>query len=56
MCLNSKIANVWSQIKQINVIFTHLKLCLATATHSFKWVNMYLFNNVAILKVIGLTQ
>ena len=30
----SRFANVHYQIKQIWVIFTHLELCLATATHS----------------------
>ena len=31
-------ANVWSQIKQIWVIFSHLKLGVAVAGHNFKWV------------------
>ena len=29
-----------SKIKQIEVIFTNLKLCLATATHNFKCVKI----------------
>ena len=29
-------------------IFTHLKLCLATATHNFKWVKItHVFNLIA---------
>ena len=31
-------ANVCSQIKQICVIFIHLKLWIAVAIHNFKWV------------------
>ena len=32
----------------IILIFNHLKLCLATATHNFKWVKilLYLFKNI----------
>ena len=30
----------WSQIKQISVIFTHLKLWVAVARHNFKWVKI----------------
>ena len=29
---------IWSQIKQIWVIFTHLKLWVAVASHNVKWV------------------
>ena len=29
-----------SQIKQISVIFTHLKLWVAVARHNFKWVKI----------------
>ena len=29
-----------SQIEQVWVIFTHLKLWVAVATHNFKWVKM----------------
>ena len=27
-------------LHELTYIFTHLKLCLATATHNFKWVKM----------------
>ena len=37
------------QIKRIWVISTHLKLCVATATHNFKWVKIYVLN-VALYK------
>ena len=37
-CLNTKIANVWSQIKPILVIFNHLKLWVAAARHNLNWV------------------
>ena len=30
----------WAQIKQICVIFTHLKLWVAIARHNFKWVKI----------------
>ena len=36
----SRFANVWSQIKQIQVIFTDLKLWVAVARHNFKWLKM----------------
>ena len=41
----SKLNNLyhsWTVISQISKIFiyTHLKLCVATATHNFKWVEM----------------
>ena len=32
----SRFANVWSQIKQIWVIFTHLNLFVVVARHRFK--------------------
>ena len=35
-----RFANAWSEIKQIWVIFTHLKLWIATAIHNFKWVKI----------------
>ena len=31
-----------AQIKQIWVIFSHLKLCVAVARHDFRWVEIYL--------------
>ena len=39
----SRFANVWSQMKQIGVIFTHLKLCVAITRHDFKWVKKKYF-------------
>ena len=37
MCVyTSKLANFWSQIKQICIIFTYLKLWVAVARHNFK--------------------
>ena len=33
-------ANVWFQIKQIWVIFTHLKLWVAVARNHFKWMKI----------------
>ena len=36
--LNIKICEVWCQIKQILVIFNHLKL----RVHNFNWVKMYI--------------
>ena len=36
-CFNSK---VWAQIKQIELIFTHLKLWVAVARHNLKWVKI----------------
>ena len=45
MCVRTLIfANVWPQIKQIWVIFTHLKLLIAAARHNFKWVKIKLFD------------
>ena len=41
-CLNINIGHVWHQIKQIWVIFTHLKLWVAVARHKFKWVTIYI--------------
>ena len=29
---------IWQYTCSFTVIFTHLKLCVATATHNFKWV------------------
>ena len=40
-CVQTSIsANVWSEIKQIGVIFTHLKLLVAVARHNFKGVEI----------------
>ena len=36
----SRFSNVWSQIKQIRVISTHLKLWVAVERHNFKWVKI----------------
>ena len=36
----SRFANVWSQLEQIWVIFTHLKLWIAVARHNFKRVKI----------------
>ena len=33
-------SNAWSQIEQIQVIFTHLKLWVTEARHNFKWVKI----------------
>ena len=33
-------------------VFTHLKLCLATATHHFKWVKNYFISQISI-KIYG---
>ena len=38
MCLNNKICYFLSQVEQIWVIFTHLKLWVAEARHNFKRV------------------
>ena len=40
--LGTVILNVLTLIllRQCILIFTHLKLCLATATHNFKWVKI----------------
>ena len=38
--ITSTFLNVLSQIKQISVIFTHLKLWIAIARHNFKWVKI----------------
>ena len=35
---------VGTQIKQIWIIFTHLKLWVAVARHNFKWVKIKQFN------------
>ena len=35
----SRLANVWSQIKQISVIFTHLKLLFTAVRHNFELLN-----------------
>ena len=39
----------YQPLNNIVYIFNHLKLCLATATHNFKWVKMtdeyYLYNS-----------
>ena len=34
-----RIANVWSQIKQI-VIFNHMRLWIALTRHNLKWVEI----------------
>ena len=36
----ARFANIWSQIKQISVIFSYLKLLVAVATHNFKWMEI----------------
>ena len=36
----SRFANVLCQIKQISVIFSHLKLWVAVARHNFKWLKI----------------
>ena len=41
MSVEARFENVWFQIKQLRIIFTHLKLWVAVATHNFKWVKMY---------------
>ena len=33
-------AIVWSQIRQLQLIFTHLKLWVAVAKHNFTWVHI----------------
>ena len=38
--VRKKSCSVWSQIKQISLIFTHLKLWVAVARHNFKWVKI----------------
>ena len=48
MCV-LRLVNTWSQIKQKGVIFTHLKLWVAVASHNFKWVNHIL---IALLNVV----
>ena len=35
--------NINPHAKVIYLIFTHLKLCLATATHNFKWLKIICF-------------
>ena len=41
MCVDtSSFAHVWSQIKQMSVIFTHLKLWVAPATRNVKCVKI----------------
>ena len=37
-----KFVNVWCQIKQILLIFTHMKLWVAIARHNFMWVKMFI--------------
>ena len=44
----SQFANVWSQIKQIRVIFTQLKLWVAVARHNFSKLTKVLLVNVAL--------
>ena len=39
MRLDIKI-NVWSQVKQKCVFFTHLKLWVSVARHNLKWVKI----------------
>ena len=34
-------ANIWSHVKQMSVIFTHLKLWVAVARHNFKCVKYH---------------
>ena len=42
LCVQTSIfVNCWSQIKQICVIFTHLRLWIAVAKHNLKWVIKY---------------
>ena len=41
--IHTRFANVWSQMKQTWLIFTHLKLWVAVARHNLKWVN-FCFN------------
>ena len=38
-----KLAYILIKIAEIYVIFTHLKLWVAAATHNLKWVNIYFF-------------
>ena len=37
---NNKITTLMKALNWINWISTHLKLCLTTATHNFKWVKI----------------
>ena len=37
---SSRFANVWSHIKKIGVIFTHMKLWVAVARHNFMWAKI----------------
>ena len=42
LCVQTSIfANCWFQIKQICVIFTHLRLWIAVARHNLKWVKIF---------------
>ena len=51
----SRFANTWFQIKQMGVIFTHLKLGVAVARHFFKWVkiSIILFSVDTLLYYLG---
>ena len=41
MCVEtSRFANICAQIKQIFVIFNHIKLWVEIARHSFKWLRL----------------
>ena len=42
--LGSNLWQPWLTLRALSYsiyIFGHLKLCLATATHNFKWLKMY---------------
>ena len=44
-CISLTLKHVKAQLSEIK-IFTHLKFCLATATHNFKWVKI---TNICII-------
>ena len=50
-CLNIRIFNDLTQIKQIMNNFTHLKLWIAVARHNFKWVEFF-FSTYRALRVM----
>ena len=50
ICVNKIVVTIWSQIKQICVIFINLKLWVAVARHNLKWVKIQIIL-LALLRV-----
>ena len=50
----SRFTNIWSQIKQISVVVSHLMLWVAVARHNFRWVkNQIIYFSASRVNIIA---